>query len=209
MEPPRLRRQRHTGRASPAAMTRSGGWRCQSRSAYPTQAPPGARRAAATSLGSVLVSFIPVQSRSPADADRLPAQVRDARGRWWTVARSPRKRVRGQPLRGFKSHLHRHPLTRHGGEPVVVAHRSGGLLVSVCVSFAVGLKAAEGPHLGPAWPDSGGAGDRCQQYARFAGRADRRRARLPGPADLPRACRPRLPQRPASHPSAAPLLRIF
>jgi hypothetical protein len=34
--------------------------------------------------------------------------ARDARGRRRTVVRSTRKRVRGQPLRGFKSHLHRH-----------------------------------------------------------------------------------------------------
>jgi hypothetical protein len=58
-------------------------------------------------LGSVLVSFTPVRSCPPADVNRLPAQVRYTRGRWWMARRSPRKRVRGQPLRGFKSHLHR------------------------------------------------------------------------------------------------------
>ena len=59
-------------------------------------------------------------SRSRADANRRPAQVRYAHGRWWTALRSPRKRVRGQPLRGFKSHLHRRWPAR---TPVLTAGR--------------------------------------------------------------------------------------
>jgi hypothetical protein len=66
-------------------------------------APPPVRQPA----GSVSVSFTPVRSCSPANANRLPAQVRYTRGQWRMAQRSPRKRVRGQPLRGFKSHLHR------------------------------------------------------------------------------------------------------
>jgi len=58
-------------------------------------------------LGSVLVSFTPVRSRSPANANRLDIEVRYTRGRRWMSLRSPRKRVKGQPFRGFKSHLHR------------------------------------------------------------------------------------------------------
>ena len=34
--------------------------------------------------------------------------AQDAGGRRGTVVHSPRKRVKGQPFRGFKSHLHRH-----------------------------------------------------------------------------------------------------
>ena len=46
------------------------------------------------------------------------AQVRYTRGRRWMTLRSPRKRVRGQPLRGFKSHLHRRcDVARHRGHP--------------------------------------------------------------------------------------------
>jgi len=51
-----------------------------------------------------------------------------------------------------------------------------------------GPKAAQRPHLGARRRlHPGGAGDRHQQQARVAGRADRDQARLPGPADLP-AC---------------------
>jgi len=75
---------------------------------------------AAQPLGSVLVSFTPVRSCSPANANRLAAQARYARGRWWMARRSPRKRVRGQPLRGFKSHLHRRWPAR---TPVLTAGR--------------------------------------------------------------------------------------
>ena len=36
--------------------------------------------------------------------------AQDAGGRRGTVVHSPRKRVKGQPFRGFKSHLHRSDL---------------------------------------------------------------------------------------------------
>ena len=51
------------------------------------------------------------------------------------------------------------------------------------MSSARGPEAAEGPHLGPPGPHPGGAGDRRQQQARVAGRADRRQARLAGVRD--------------------------
>jgi hypothetical protein len=57
---------------------------------------------------SVSVSFTPVRGRSPVTAGRLPGLVRDAGGRWRTAVHSPRKRVKAQVFRGFKSHLHRH-----------------------------------------------------------------------------------------------------
>jgi len=34
--------------------------------------------------------------------------VADGGNHWWMVSRNTRKRVMGQPIRGFKSHLHRH-----------------------------------------------------------------------------------------------------
>jgi hypothetical protein len=64
--------------------------------------------AAARYVVSVLVSFTPVRSRSPAVTRNASAQFTYSGGPWWMALRSPRKRVRGQPLRGFKSHLHRH-----------------------------------------------------------------------------------------------------
>ena len=63
--------------------------------------------------------------------------------------------------------------------------------------YRPGLKAAQRPHLGTARPHPGGKSDRCQQQAHLAGRADRRQARAPAPADLPRSPRPRAWQRPA------------
>jgi hypothetical protein len=56
-----------------------------------------------------------------------------------------------------------------------------------------GLKAAERTHLGPPRPNAGGEGDRLQQQARVASRTDRRQARAPALADLPR---PQAPQAP-------------
>jgi hypothetical protein len=47
-----------------------------------------------------------VHSGSRATAGRLAALVRNAGGRWWTVVRRTRKRVKAQVFRGFKSHLH-------------------------------------------------------------------------------------------------------
>jgi hypothetical protein len=67
------------------------------------RAPPGRREApppAAQPVVSLLVSFIPVRSRSPANADRLSAQVGYTPHRWWMILRSPRKRVRGNPSVG-------------------------------------------------------------------------------------------------------------
>jgi hypothetical protein len=67
-----------------------------------------------------------VRSRSLANADRLSTQVRYARDRWWTWLRSPRKRVKGQPFRGFKSHSTATDLQRHrswqsaGGRPGIL-----------------------------------------------------------------------------------------
>lgn len=58
-------------------------------------------------VGSVSVSFAPVQGRLPANAVRLSALVAYAPGQWWMPLRGTRKRVKGQPLRGLKSHLHR------------------------------------------------------------------------------------------------------
>jgi transposase len=48
-----------------------------------------------------------------------------------------------------------------------------------------GSEAAGGPHLGPARTDPSGDGDRRQQQAEVAGRADRRQAGAAAPADLP------------------------
>ena len=96
------------------------------------RAPLGGCAAPATRAPAGGLSFgltHPVRSCSPADANRLPAQVWYARDRWWMAQRSPRKRVRGQPLRGFKSHLHRRWPAR---TPVLTAGRRArrGPLVS-------------------------------------------------------------------------------
>ncbi len=60
-----------------------------------------------------------------------------------------------------------------------------------------GLKAAEGPDLGPARHHPGGDGDRRQQQACLPRRADRRQAGLPARADLPRPPQPPAWQGPA------------
>ena len=52
------------------------------------------------------------------------------------------------------------------------------------------LKAAQRTHLGTPRHHPGGDGDRRQQQAHLARRADRGQARVPAPADLPRAPRP-------------------
>ena len=83
---------------------------CCDQQRLPRGSRPGTRAVpppVARPVGSVLVSFAPVQGRSPANAGRLSALVAHSPGRWRMPVRSPRKRVRGQPLRGFKSHLHR------------------------------------------------------------------------------------------------------
>jgi hypothetical protein len=80
------------------------------RLAQAAEAVPGNRRApslASPVSVSVSVSFTPGRGRSPATADRTSAQVTYAPGQRRMTLRIPRKRVRGQPLRGFKSHLHR------------------------------------------------------------------------------------------------------
>jgi hypothetical protein len=61
---------------------------------------------------SLCVSFTPVRCRSLAAADRPSAHVTDAGDQWRILVRNTRKRVRGQPLRGFKSHLHRSDMRR-------------------------------------------------------------------------------------------------
>jgi len=109
------------------------------------RAPPGRHAispSAVQPLGSVLVSFTPVRSCSPAHANQLSAQVRYTRDRWRMGLRSPRKRVRGQPLRGFKSHLHRHWSSR---TPVLTA--VGGRVVPPLVSFG----GPHGPRLADVW----------------------------------------------------------
>ena len=59
-------------------------------------------------LVSVLVSFTSIR-RCPPPSPRLSDEhVADGENLWWTVPRSTRKRVMGQLIRGFKSHLHRH-----------------------------------------------------------------------------------------------------
>jgi hypothetical protein len=44
-------------------------------------------------LAQFVSSFTPVLGRSPAAAGLLSAQLTDTCGQWWTVLRSPRKRV--------------------------------------------------------------------------------------------------------------------
>jgi len=79
------------------------------------------------------------------------------------------------------------PVIKDGGGP--------GRLAGLRRRVRPGPEAAQRPHLGPPGPDPGGEGDRLQQQARLAGRADRGQAWLPSPADLPGA--PQLPQGPA------------
>jgi transposase len=55
------------------------------------------------------------------------------------------------------------PVIKDGGGP--------GRLALLRRRVRPGLKAAEGPYLGPLWLHPGGAGDRHQQQARVAGRA--------------------------------------
>ncbi len=70
-------------------------WRADGSSAVDAHRPPPgrspARRAGALGLVSILVSFTPVQSRSPADSGCLSRLVRHVGGRRWIVARNPRR----------------------------------------------------------------------------------------------------------------------
>ena len=66
--------------------------------------------------------------------------------------------------------------------PAVKGRRRTWAPGSASKTSQAGLKAAQGPHLGPPWSHSRGAGDRRQQQARVAGRADRCQAWLPDPA---------------------------
>ena len=131
-------------------------------------------------------------SSGPFTADRRP-HVRPGRntgGRWRTVVRSTRKRVRGQPLRGFKSHLHRFDLRERrscwptGGRLV---HCESHLVVSV--TSVRGASHREscavmpgqgccGPSLCAGWPGRGGG--RCQAAVNAS-----RRARVAGGAVRP------------------------
>src|SRR5215472_9126304 len=64
-------------------------------------------------LVSVLVSFTPVRHCPPQSTGWLDEHVAEGVKPWRTVLRTPRKRVMGQLIRGFKSHLHRSDLRRY------------------------------------------------------------------------------------------------
>ena len=81
------------------------------------------------------------------------------------------------------------PVAKNGGGP--------GRLADLRGRIGPGVKAAGGPHLGAAWPHSGGESDRRAQLARVPGGVDRRQARTVSPADLPGPPQPRARQGPA------------
>src|SRR5215469_6309046 len=81
--------------------------------------------------------------------------------------------------------------------PAVKDRGGPGRLAGLRRRVRPGLKAAQGPHLGPPRHHARGEGHRLWQPARVAGRAHRRQAWAPAPADLPRPQGPRAPRRPA------------
>jgi hypothetical protein len=108
---------------------------------------------------SVSVSFTAVRRYSSATAAGQFAQVTDAGNRWRTAVRSSRKRVMGQPIRGFKSHLHRHVMSQDIEDTRTHVRVRG---VCFCAGCRVWVRAGGG------WAGSCGRGRGSGRAARWA-----------------------------------------